>query len=50
MKAEIEIICPDHQSTNVKKNGKKFYENRQNYYCECCSQIIRRIPFCLSEG
>jgi IS1 family transposase/transposase-like protein len=35
MKIEITLHCPDCQSTNVKKNGKKS-SRKQNYFCNNC--------------
>ncbi len=35
---KITIVCPHCRSTNIVKNGKKSYKNKQNYLCKHCSR------------
>jgi IS1 family transposase/transposase-like protein len=35
---KITIVCPRCSSTNIVKNGKKSYKNKQNYLCKDCSR------------
>jgi IS1 family transposase/transposase-like protein len=37
MKIEITLHCPNCQSTNIKKNGKKS-SRKQNYFCKSCKR------------
>ena len=66
VKITIELHCPNCQSAKIKKNGKKSYSNKQNYYCKschrqfigdyflknkgCCSLLIKRILLMLVRG
>ena len=38
LKIEITLKCPHCQSTNIIKNGKKSYKNKQNYLCKNCKK------------
>ena len=37
MTIQITLYCPDCQSTNIKKNGKKL-SKKQNYLCKDCAR------------
>ena len=65
MKITITLHCPNCQSANIKKNGKKI-DRKQNYFCKSCgrqfigdhaltykgchSDIIRRVLLMLVRG
>jgi transposase-like protein len=49
MQIKITLHCPDCQSTEIKKNGRKSY-GKQNYFCKACGrQFIgdHALPFFL---
>jgi IS1 family transposase len=38
MKIQITLYCPGCQGTNIVKNGRKSYANKQNYVCKDCQR------------
>jgi IS1 family transposase/transposase-like protein len=38
MTIQLELYCPHCQSANVTKNGKKSYDDKQNYLCKDCNR------------
>lgn len=38
MKAQIELNCPNCHSSNIIKNGRKNYKNKQNHRCKACGR------------